>query len=86
MATTQNSVTFSSNGTNYRATHQDIFMDNGALVVYIEMGKHSDPTSKRVPIKQAEWERIKPQLNPVDYEAYYGRKPLMSGVNIYQVK
>lgn len=82
----ENSVTFSSNGTNYRATNRDIFMDNGVQVVFIEKGKHSDPTSKRVPIKQNEWQRIKQYLTAVDYETYYGRKPLMTGVSIYQVK
>lgn len=79
-------LTFSSNGSNYTATEHDIFMDNGANVVYIKGGKTANPTASRVPIKAAEWQRIKPMLNPIDYETYYGRKPLLKDVAIYQIR
>ena len=79
-------LTFSSNGTNYTATAQDIFMDNGARKTFIRGGKQAGTYATAIPITDREWSRIKPQLNPVDYEAYYGRKPLVSGVNIFQIK
>lgn len=79
-------LTFSGNGKNYTATSNDIFMDNGVRVVYIQQGKHANPTASRVEVKPTEWARIKEQLSHVDYEAYYGRKPLMKGINIYQLK
>lgn len=79
-------LTFSSNGSNYAAASIDIFMDNGANVVYIKGGKHANPTERRVAIGPKEWQRIKPQLAAIDYEQYYGRKPLLAGVSIYQVK
>lgn len=79
-------VTFSSNGRNYTATSNDIFMDNGVRIVFIAQGKHANPTAHRVQIKPKEWERIKPQLAKVDYEKYFGRKPAVNGVNIFTVK
>lgn len=79
-------LNFNSNGTTYTATEHDIFMDNGAKVVYIKGGKFADPAERRVELKPTEWQRIKQNLKPVDYEKYYGRKPLMSGVAIYQLK
>lgn len=85
MATTNN-VTFSSKGRSYTATKESIFMDNGSIIMFIEKGKQEPVYAQRVHIGQKEWERIKPQLNHVDYEAVYGRKPLMAGVSIYQVK
>lgn len=79
-------VTFSSSGNNYTATDQDIFMDNGARVVYIKDGRNSHPEAKRIEIPSREWFRILPKLAMVDYEKYYGRKPLLNGVVIYQLK
>lgn len=79
-------LTFSSNGSNYTATEQDIFMDNGVNVVYIKGGKTANPIATRVPLKTTEWQRIKPKLTEVDYETYYGRKPLLKGVSIYKIK
>lgn len=79
-------VTFSSNGRNYTATSNDIFMDNGARIVFIAGGKYSNPTAPRVELKPKEWERIKPYLLQVPYEEYYGRKPAVSGVNIFTIK
>lgn len=79
-------VTFSSNGRNYTATSNDIFMDNGARIVFILNGKHANPTAPRVELKPKEWERIKPQLRKVDYESYFGRKPAVNGVNIFAIK
>lgn len=79
-------ITFSSNGKNYTATSADIFMDNGVAIVYIANGKHAHPTARRVVLKATEWVRIKAHLSPVDYEQYYGRKPLMKGITIYQLK
>jgi hypothetical protein len=81
-----NNITFSSNGKNYTATGKSIFMDNGAVVMFIEKGKDEPVYAARVHIGKAEWHRIKPQLNPIDYETYYGRKALLPGVSIYQVK
>lgn len=81
-----NNVTFSSKGKSYTATDRSIFMDNGAIIMFIEKGKEEPVYAQRVHVSEKEWRRIKPQLNPVDYEAYYGRKPLMNGVSIYQVK
>lgn len=86
MATAINVITFSSRGNNYTATSKDIFMENGTVILFIKNGKQSDPMAKRVELGKKEWLRIKPQLIPVDYEKYYGRKPLVNGVNIYQVK
>lgn len=79
-------VSFSSNGSNYTATDRDIFMDNGIKIVYIKGGKHSSPTAARIELKPTEWRRIKPALMPIDYESYYGKKPLVNGVQLYQVK
>lgn len=79
-------ITFSSRGKNYTATKESIFMDNGSVIMFIEKGINEPVYAQRVHISAKEWQRIKPQLNPVDYEAYYGRKPLLSGINIYQVK
>lgn len=81
-----NNVTFSSKGNNYTATDRDVFMDNGAKIVFIKNGKQADPAAARVELGDREWQRIKPHLNHIDYETYYGRKPLMNGVSIYQVK
>lgn len=77
---------FSTKGKNYVATEQSIFMDNGATVMFIEKGKDEPLYAQRVHITQKEWQRIKPQLSAIDYEQYYGRKPLLQGVSIYQVK
>ena len=79
-------VTFSSGGANYTATDRDIFMDNGARIVFIKNGKQADPAEWRIVLSAREWLRIKPHLNAIDYEQYYGRKPLLPGINIYQVK
>jgi len=78
-------LNFSSNGRSYTATSTDIFMDNGAKIFFIANGKHASPTAQRVELSAREWQRIKPNLTPVDYEAYYGRKPLMKGVIIYKL-
>lgn len=79
-------VTFSSNGINYRATEKDIFMDNGAKVFFIENGKHANKEGVRVTVSSNIWQRIKPHLISVDYEQYYGRKPLMKDVQLFKVK
>jgi hypothetical protein len=79
-------VTFSSQGKNYIATESDVFMDNGVKIVYIKGGKTANPTATRIEVGNNEWHRIMPKLNPIDYEAYYGRKPALSGISIYQVK
>jgi len=81
-----NLLAFSSNGSNHIATTRDIFMDNGTAIVYIREGKYSNPNENRVHIGDKEWQRIKHQLTPVDYEEYYGRKPIMKGVKIYKIK
>jgi len=81
-----NNVNFSSKGKTYTATGESIFMDNGAVIMFIEKGKDEPVYAERPHIGLKEWQRIKPQLTPVDYEAYYGRKPLMTGVSIYKVK
>lgn len=80
------SLTFSSKGVNYAVSDKDIFMDNGAAVVFIQNGKYANPTATRISLPATEWQRIKPALSQVDYEEYFGRKPLMKGVSIYQVK
>lgn len=79
-------LTFSSNGKNYTATEASIFMDNGAVVMFIEKGRNEPLYSKRPDVSVKEWKRIKPQLTAIDYETYYGRKPLLNGVAIYQLK
>ena len=79
-------LNFSSRGSNYTATGSDIFMDNGARIVFIPNGKYANPTVDRVPVADKEWDRIKPNLIEIDYEGYFGRKPSVKGVTIYQVK
>lgn len=79
-------LTFSSGGTNYTASTNDIFMDNGAMISYIRNGKYSDPTERRIHLSDKEWRRIKPALVQLDYEKYYGRKAAISGVTIFKVK
>lgn len=79
-------VTFSSKGRSYTATSNDIFMDNGARVVFIAGGKYSNPTEPRIELKAKEWERIKPHLAQIPYEEYYGKQPSVSGVNIFIIK
>lgn len=79
-------VTFSSRGSNYTATHKDIFMNNGSVLLFIKNGKFANTYAPAVQLSKQEWQRIQPQLTQVDYEQYYGRKPLVSGVYIYQVK
>lgn len=64
----------------------DIFMDNGARIVFIKNGKHSDPAAPRIPISQKEWTRIMQQLKEIDYSEYFGRPPLLEGIKIYKVK
>lgn len=79
-------LTFSSKGRNYTATNKSIFMDNGSVIMFIEKGKDEPVYAQRVHIGVKEWQRIKPQLDQIDYEKYYGRKPLMKGISIYKVK
>lgn len=79
-------VTFSSSGNNYTATDKDIFMDNSARIVFIRGGKQAGIERPTIQISPSEWRRIKPHLHAVDYEGYYGRKPLVGGVTIYKVK
>jgi len=79
-------VTFSSRGTNYTATPQDIFMENGISRMFIKGGKNASFSVNNVLLSAKEWQRIKDSLVPIDYEKYYGRKPLVQGVIIYQVK
>lgn len=78
-------VTFSSKGSNYTVTSNDIFHDNGIKVVFVKGGKTANPTAPRPEIGPAEWARIKPQLTAIDYEKYYGRKPVLKGVTIYKI-
>jgi IMP cyclohydrolase len=78
-------INFSSNGRSYTATSTDIFMDNGAKIFFIANGKHANPTAQRVELSVREWNRIKQHLMPVDYEEYYGKKPLMKGIVIYKL-
>lgn len=78
-------MNFSSKGKNYTATIEDIFMNNGATIVYIKRGKFASQVAQRVLISDKEWQRIKPLLCEIDYEQYYGRKPLVN-VTIYTVK
>lgn len=78
-------MNFSSGGKTYTASANDIFMNNGATIVYIEKGKYSSQIAPRVLISDREWQRIKPLLSEIDYEQYYGRKPLVN-VTIYTVK
>jgi len=79
-------ITFNSNGKIYTATSSDIFMDNGAQIVFIKDGRAANPASARPRIGNKEWFRILPQLTMVNYEEYYGRKPLFQGISIYKVK
>lgn len=81
-----NNVTFSSKGKNYTATQDSIFMDNGVVIMFIEKGRNEPIYAQRVHVSKNEWQRIKQHLAAIDYEAYYGRKPLLGGVSIYQVK
>lgn len=78
-------INFNSNGRSYTATTTDIFMDNGARIFFIPNGKHANPIEPRVELSAREWQRIKQHLTPVDYESYYGRKPLMKGIVIYKL-
>lgn len=78
-------LNFSSNGRSYTASSTDIFMDNGAKVFFIANGKHANPVAPRVELTAKEWRRIKGHLTQLDYEAYYGRKPLMKGIIIYKL-
>lgn len=79
-------VNFSSRGSNYTATASDIFMDNGANIVFIRNGKYASPAAPRVPVTPNEWSRIKSRLTEIGYEEYFGRKPAIGGVTIYKVK
>lgn len=79
-------ITFSSRGRNYTAAPNDIFMNNGIVIVHIKDGKYSSPNDARRPLSPKEWARIEPMLKKIDYEEYYGFKPLLPGVNIYQLK
>jgi len=79
-------VAFSSRGQLYTATSNDIFMDNGAIIVFIKDGRAAKVDAHRPPLSQKEWERILPFLQKVEYEEYYNRKPLLSGVSIYRLK
>lgn len=78
-------ITFSSKGQNYSVKDNDIFYDNGVKVVFIRGGKTANPTAHRPEVGPVEWKRIRPQLIQVDYEKYYGRKPVLSGVSIYKI-
>lgn len=79
-------LTFSSNGKHYTATSKSVFMDNGATIMFIERGRDEPIYAKRPMLSRQEWQRLLPQLEKIDYETYYGRKALLPGVSIYQVK
>lgn len=79
-------LNFSSKGKNYPIGSQDIIIDNGTIVQYVPNGKYARPFEDRITINANEWQRIKPQLMEIDYETYYGRKPLLTGVSIYKLK
>lgn len=70
---------FSAAGKTYTIEIGDAFMDNGNSIQFVPRQQlHITVTPS-----PGEWARLKPQLTPVPYEDFYGRKPTVSTITMY---